>query len=189
MKCDRLFPTLIFAKDFPTLQLAPLIKYIYLLEQSGPGVSVSNVGGFQSDPNFIHAPPCAELHREISQFLAEIGRGLQVKEPIVISNGWANINRKGNLNTHHCHSKSYLSGAFYLQADDQAPPIVFYSPLAAKVMYEPTYEVVTPELAGAIGYKPVVGRCLVFPSWLEHSVPVNPSDVDRISISFNTYLP
>jgi uncharacterized protein (TIGR02466 family) len=189
MQCDHLFPTLIFTRDFPTLLLKPLIDYIYLMEEMGHRVSVSNMGGFQSPDNFINSPICAALHREISSLLADIAKHLHVKEPIKISNGWANINRKGDFNSHHCHSKSYLSGVFYLQADEQASPIVFNSPLIAKVMYEPIYDPVRFEVSGAVAYLPVVGRCIVFPSWLEHSVPVSRSDRDRISISFNTYLP
>jgi uncharacterized protein (TIGR02466 family) len=189
MQCDLLFPTLVFVKDFPALPLAPLLEYIYLMEEMGHSASISNMGGFQSADNFIQSPICAALHREISLLLEEIRQTLHIKEPLEISNGWTNINRKGNFNAHHCHSKSYLSGVFYVQADEQASPIVFYSPLIAKVMYEPTYATAIREVAGAVAYKPVVGRCLVFPSWLEHNVPVHQGDKDRISISFNTRLP
>ena len=34
-------------------------------------------------------------------------------------------------------------------------------------------------------YKPVTGRCIMFPSWLMHCVDPNESNDIRISVSFN----
>ena len=39
-----------------------------------------------------------------------------------------------------------------------------------------------------VNYKPVAGRLIMFPSWLEHDVEATLSDQERISISFNMNL-
>ena len=36
-----------------------------------------------------------------------------------------------------------------------------------------------------VHYEPIAGRCIMFPSWLNHTVDVNKSNDTRISVSFN----
>jgi uncharacterized protein (TIGR02466 family) len=36
-----------------------------------------------------------------------------------------------------------------------------------------------------VHFEPIQGRCIMFPSWLNHTVDVNQSNDIRISVSFN----
>jgi uncharacterized protein (TIGR02466 family) len=36
-----------------------------------------------------------------------------------------------------------------------------------------------------VHFEPIQGRCIMFPSWLNHTVDINQSNDIRISVSFN----
>jgi uncharacterized protein (TIGR02466 family) len=88
----------------------------------------------------------------------------------------------------HQHANSFLSGAFYLDADADAQPLRFRDPRPqARTLDIP----VDTELRVNRRYYEVDagnGRLVLFPSWLEHTVPPGRSDVPRTSVSFNMTL-
>ena len=86
---------------------------------------------------------------------------------------------------------SSLSGVYYVRSNEQSGRIRFRDPRAGKRM-DP-WPVAADEEADQrhwdrVHYKPVAGRLIMFPSWLEHDVEPNMSDEERISISFNMRL-
>lgn len=188
MQCDLLFPSPIFVVDYdiPDTNLM-ILDYIYYLEKSSQGVSKTNIGGWQSEDNFFESKNTQILVKNIENSISAIQEGLQITNSLYIDGAWANINRTSHFNARHVHPRSYLSGVYYAQASQNSGSIVFHSPVNCKEMIEPNYSELNIITANVMKYEPKVGRCIIFPSWLYHSVEPNFSSEDRISISFNIF--
>lgn len=188
MKCDLLFPSPIFIIDFdiPDQNLM-MVDYVYYLENNSIGVNKTNIGGWQSDMNFFEANATKILVKNIENSLKTIQEGMAITQSLYLDGAWANINRIGHFNARHVHPRSYLSGVYYVQASQNSGSIVFHSPVNCKEMIEPNYSDLSVITANVMKYEPKVGRCIIFPSWLYHSVEPNLSSDDRISISFNIF--
>lgn len=111
---------------------------------------------------------------------------LNTDQKLVITQTWANKNPKGSNHHDHIHPNSVLSGVFYLRLEQSMPPIVFNQTLLSNIK-----RVITKynEFNAETFFLPMVsGELVLFPSYLRHMVPVNKSDKERISISFNTFV-
>jgi len=100
---------------------------------------------------------------------------------VYITQSWVNVTRPGESLMTHWHTNSIISGVFYI-ATVEDDKIGFCDPLSkTKSMLLscqwPMY------------MRPVrAGQLLLFPSWLEHTVPKNEKQTtNRISLSFNTF--
>ncbi len=104
----------------------------------------------------------------------------------LITGCWANILPKGSQpHRRHTHPNNYLSGVYYVQVPAGGDSIVFHDP-------KPQSNVISPRVAKPTAYNsrqatlPVQeGMMIMFPSWLDHSVPAHEGDRDRVSVSFN----
>jgi uncharacterized protein (TIGR02466 family) len=105
-----------------------------------------------------------------------------------ITQAWLNTNSKGTSHHKHLHPNSIISGVFYLQTDDKSGNIKFYNKhdshntiqAACVSDNEFTYD--------WYSINPKKYSLVLFPSTLEHSVDVNDSLRNRISLSFNTFV-
>jgi uncharacterized protein (TIGR02466 family) len=141
---------------------------------------------WQTDPTLHRLPQFADL---IALF-EEAGRNaadyLKLKSrDLVVTGCWANYNPPGGYNPAHHHPNNYLSGVYYVSIPDGEGRIAFEDPRPqAQVMLAPVTEF-THNNGNIITFEAKPGRLLIFPAWLSHSVPVNRSPHNRISISFN----
>lgn len=102
-----------------------------------------------------------------------------------ITGCWVNINPVGSSHPAHTHPNNYLSGVYYVQTMDGADKILLGDPRPqASVVRPPTTEQ-TPFSGNEVSLEVIEGRMLIFPAWLNHSVPPNQGNRDRISVSFN----
>ena len=112
---------------------------------------------------------------------------LKTNKKIVISNLWCNINNNDNIDRPHIHPESFLSGIFYLKADNDNSEIVFQNPVT------PIQYVIHGSLVDSFNQfnshlykvKPETDLALFFPGWLRHYVAKN-NGSDRISYAFDT---
>jgi len=95
---------------------------------------------------------------------------------------------KDALHETHTHPNSIISGVFYLTCSDDVAPIIFTDPrLYYKyIHYEQIFGrtdgyYLNPEFV----VKPKPGMLLLFPSWLDHEVPKQTCDDERITLVFN----
>lgn len=96
---------------------------------------------------------------------------------------WANYNKHGGYQNYHHHLiDADLSGVYYYQTNGKDGDIMFKTDSGglhhSKVFGENTI----------VRYKPSVGKLILFPSFLEHSVSANNTQSDRVSIAFNCQL-
>ena len=66
--------------------------------------------------------------------------------------------------------------------------IIFYDPRPQAGVLNPEVKGFTKANATAWELKSTTNRMIMFPSWLQHLVPINNSDNNRISIAFNVML-
>jgi uncharacterized protein (TIGR02466 family) len=99
---------------------------------------------------------------------------------------WINILPEGGIHTSHIHPHSVISGTTYVAMPDGASAIKFEDPRLAMMMAAPTrVKDARDELRTFFYAKPEVGDVLLWESWLRHEVPMNMSEEERISVSFN----
>jgi uncharacterized protein (TIGR02466 family) len=103
------------------------------------------------------------------------------KVQIEVDSIWSNIQMKGSVLTEHSHPNSLLSGALYINANDNLffhnpNPYVYFTPKDKATIFNNEYT------------KFPVKNCqlLIFPSWLRHGKNdlINEMD-DRVVVSFN----
>lgn len=92
---------------------------------------------------------------------------------------WAGVGEPGSENREHTHTNSFLSGTIYFQSEG-----------TGKIEFMPylyVYRTMLPQWPyyGSSFYDPLDGDILIFPSYLLHKVERNPSEFQRINISFN----
>lgn len=103
-----------------------------------------------------------------------------------MSNCWLNIMPMGTHHSGHIHPHSVISGTFYLQMPEDSPGIKFEDPRLVMQMNSPGKSDDAPEaMQSFVSIKANDGDLVLFESYLRHEVPANPSEDDRISISFN----
>jgi len=108
------------------------------------------------------------------------GRGLKLEDL------WINILPEGGTHASHIHPHSVISGTTYVAMPDGASALKLEDPRHAMMMAAPPRLKEAREDMRSFVYKaPRVGDVLLWESWLRHEVPMNQSEDDRISVSFN----
>lgn len=127
----------------------------------------------------------AALDKHVAAFCDELGFDLGDKK-LKCNALWINILPEGGTHASHIHPHSVISGTTYVQMpegtsalklEDPRLPMMMMSPLRRKNVAE--------ELRQFVYVQPVVGDVLLWESWLRHEVPMNMSEEERISVSFN----
>ena len=125
------------------------------------------------------------LDQHVKHFVKDLQFDLGDKK-VKLDSLWINILPTGGVHTSHIHPHSVISGTMYVSMPKGVSEIKFADPRLAMMMSAPAR---TPkardELRNFIYLKPVVGEVLLWESWLRHEVPMNMSDEERISLSFN----
>ena len=100
---------------------------------------------------------------------------------------WANINPPGSMNMPHVHPNSLFSGVYYIKSQPQSGRLKIYDPRPGIQTNMPVRKPGNPgrDMWRDASLDPVIGRIIMFPSWLWHSVEENQSNDVRISVSFN----
>jgi len=118
---------------------------------------------------------------EVKAFTKQVGIDMS---NLKLGRSWFNIQKRGSTIMQHNHRRSVISGAFYIYADKDAAPITFANPLMAHKMHEPTIGGSTDYDVEFLNVPAETGKLVMFPSWLEHYVGYNNSDM-RVTVSFN----
>ena len=110
---------------------------------------------------------------------------LGYEDKLYITQSWANSNPKGSFHHAHTHSNSIISGVFYLRKSKDNPPILFNKTADTSISIKSkkfnTFN------SGQLLIPVNEGELIMFPSNLNHNVPINNSDTVRLSLSFNTF--
>lgn len=133
----------------------------------------------------IFADLVESLDKHVAAFAEDLefdldGRALKLEDL------WINILPEGGTHGSHIHPHSVISGTTYVSMPDGASALKLEDPRSARMMAAPARKKgARRELQTFTYEKPSVGDVLLWESWLRHEVPMNMSEDDRISVSFN----
>lgn len=99
---------------------------------------------------------------------------------------WINILPQGGIHTGHIHPHSVISGTTYVAMPEGTSALKLEDPRLPMMMAAPGRSKNAPEDVQHFHYaRPLVGDVLLWESWLRHEVPMNMSENERVSVSFN----
>ena len=103
---------------------------------------------------------------------------------ISISSSWINWSQAGEHHHKHTHANSFISGVFYVQtnSDDK---IWFHDDRHKWIQFKNTARTLWNRRS--CDHMSLPGYLYLFPSDLSHSVNIVTGNVERVSISFNTW--
>ena len=145
-------------------------------------------GNWQSDPKLHLNKKYKALTDKIVEVSKLIFKDKSYKyEKYEITDMWSNILKQNEFHRPHTHSNNILSGVYYVQSDNVAT-LQFYDPRPQAGVLNPDVEKWHKGNATVWQLGSITNRMILFPSWLQHFVPINTSKQDRISIAFNVML-
>lgn len=161
-------------------------KCLELRDSGFPNRKLSNIGGWQSDNfNLLDFPEFHIAHEIILACMEEVRISIHQQFKCILDNVWININEKGQYNAKHVHPNSTLSGALYLQCDENTGRIGFINNDSTKKHYPFNFYHEATIFSDYAYYMPKTGMAITFPAWAEHYVEESQSDIPRISIAYN----
>ena len=180
---QKIFPTTLWGFEYED-DLTSYVKMLYHMRDNrsmgkfGDEAAFYSRGSWQS-PELTQIAEFSKLFETIGNSLAEtlISNPDERKvSQIKFKEAWGNINPTGTNIGEHLHIGSDYSGIIYLQANEKSGNINFRDP---RLQYEVVFQTMD------FSVVPQTGRCVVFPSWLRHSVDINAHEHDRVGIAFN----
>lgn len=125
------------------------------------------------------------LDKHVAAFVKDLEFDLDGKD-LKLDDLWINILPEGGTHASHLHPHSVISGTTYVAMPEGASALKLEDPRSARMMAAPTrLKTARREMQTFVYVKPDVGDVLLWESWLRHEVPMNMSEDDRISVSFN----
>ena len=182
------FPTPIYIADIkhPTLN-QELERDIVAWSNKDKGITRTNVQGWHSTTNMHELPEYQSLVRMLYECQKTIYQQEHYESEPFLGNMWANINPPGGMNRAHQHPNSLWSGVYWIKTPENCGDLKIDDPRSSAAMCRPRQKPgeMPARLYRETHYKPIAGRCIMFPSWLMHCVDPNNSNDIRISVSFN----
>ena len=125
------------------------------------------------------------LDKHVAAFAGDLEFDLDGRE-LKLEDIWINILPEGGTHASHIHPHSVISGTTYVAMPDGASALKLEDPRSAMMMAAPARRKdAREEMRSFIYATPKVGEVLLWESWLRHEVPMNMSENERISVSFN----
>ncbi|KPK52536.1 MAG: 2OG-Fe(II) oxygenase family protein [Gammaproteobacteria bacterium] len=188
----KLFPTYVWATQLARQTYEPINRDIQsrldLIRRQRRDLDRS--GQWQTEQDLHLHPELAGLVEVILSTARGICDSLTIEYgDLAITGCWANVSQKGFAHRQHIHPNNYLSGAYYVATAPGSDAITFHDPrVQLGVMIPPArnQDLSNPD---QVTLDVREGMLVMFPAWLQHSVPPNLSDATRISVAFNVMFP
>lgn len=145
-----------------------------------PSAIVSNDGGWQSSSKNLNLIDSI-IQQHTKKYFRSLGNS---NVNFTIVSQWANVNPIGTANMFHSHGNSDFSGVFYLQAEQRSGNLILHNLTVPSNNLTQHFKLAR-NLTTGHAVTPEPGMIVLFPGNLPHSVLVNNSKKDRISIAFN----
>ena len=179
---EQLFPTEVYICDDVLEE-----EYIDSMKEDILKTSTDKEN-WQSDPKLHLQPKYKELSNQVLNASKLVFKDKSyIYDTFEITDMWSNILKPGENHKPHTHSNNILSGVYYVHSDMVAG-IQFFDPRPAAGVINPQVKGFTKSNATAWELSSTTNRMILFPSWLQHLVPINKSKNNRISIAFNVML-
>ena len=194
----------IFPKPFWStlieVNIVDLQEECFEIRNNIPCKNKSNLG-----QNSYHSPNLLNLQNppEVLKLMKQITKCIQTihqqsrRENVRLVDFWININGKGGSNVPHTHPGAKYSGVFYIKVPNEMKGgnlfflrdynETYLTSQENMGFFKQGYNLLPNDLP-KIPVKPAEKLLIVFPSWLPHSVELNDTVEERISLSFNYIL-
>ena len=192
MKVDEikwLFPTPILEFNLQEYLTPEISKSLINMGKTDNGL----VTGIRGDTDPKKLPQCKGLYEIFQECVDDYSTQIGIKTSFVFES-WMNILTKGGSVGVHRHYDSVISAAFYPYVESGSADLVFISPVEGFRMMDVNAGVnVNATNSNENGkyssnvdtISPATGKLVLFPSWIQHYVPPNKSNL-RVTLSFNT---
>ena len=178
----QIFPTPITITKYKG-SLVDELKYINTLEY----IKQKDNGNFQSkDTYLLKHEQLKNIKDFINECINKFTKNIyQSDQRLVVTQCWLNKNPKGSSHHEHCHPNSIVSGVFYFKQNPKLPPIQFSKTSQYSMkLHTKKFNSVNSD---TFLLPCTDGELVLFPSNVNHNVPLNKGDEERISMSFNTF--
>jgi len=126
-----------------------------------------------------------KLNRHVNAYVKSLELNMNGRE-LAMTDCWVSIMPRQVVHSWHLHPLSTLSGTYYVQTPKGASGLKFEDPRLDRFMAAPPRKTnCRPENQPWVVIPAVAGNVVLFESWLRHEVPPNPTNKERVSISFN----
>lgn len=167
-----------FEKVQDSIQLA--MPKILKLDLGNPwGDSVETSFKYKTDCNLIEDMGLEVLKTVIMDQATLFCQSYDLNYTLRLKESWVNISKKQGFQYPHNHLPFLFSGVYFYQTNGEDGSLQFKSPnpWLNAMTYPFGYDKIT--------YRPIEGRLIMFPAYLEHLVNLNNTASTRISLSFN----
>ena len=185
----QFFPVFVWQQQLEDEISAPLNEHLraqaYRLKPAVAG-SLPADRGWQTPNNLQALPEFQQMTEIIQTATQKVLEFLRVAPtPFEITGCWMNVAPPGAGHPLHGHPNNYLSGVYYVSAPDETNHIMFTDFRMERQVVLPRYTERLPQNTSVARMSVSEGDLIVFPAWLPHSVEPNPTETERISLSFN----
>jgi uncharacterized protein (TIGR02466 family) len=139
---------------------------------------------------FLHKPQMKSLKSRIEKSIEDFVQQLDVEMDLEITTSWLNKTDTNDWIENHIHECSIISGVYYPEVDSTTSPIIFNKSKSYTNLFHNTVKPKTKNYnfynMDSYQMSPKTGDLFMFPSHLEHEVPVNSVNA-RYSVGFNTF--
>ena len=185
-----IFPQSVCATMLPNT-LSHVIKYFNTTKYAEQS-DHTNYGFRSEDTQILNNTECKDLSDYILEIVASYSYDVLFYDydSWKFSQSWLSVKSPGQQHVRHSHPNSLISGVFYYgEPVEKTPAISFHKPGGPIGV-----STIRPKMRNIERGKYAIDRhhftfepglLLIFPSHLEHSVPMNNTDKDRFSLAFN----
>jgi uncharacterized protein (TIGR02466 family) len=134
-------------------------------------------------PRFIELRK--KIWKHVERFAGQIDMDLREAQ-LAMTDCWINIMSRDAVHPWHVHPGAVFSGTFYVSTPSGCSGLSFEDPRIEHFgLTPPRLTECRPANRQRISYEVEPGKLILFESWLRHEVAANPTQEERVSISFN----
>jgi uncharacterized protein (TIGR02466 family) len=201
MPVTTLFATRVYSKSLmrrgtDNLNVRLLRECRALSEEDGAGIhwSATNYPGGYTSYNSLPrmhkmSPTFAALEKRIDAHVRTFARSLDFDlagRKLAMTDCWVNVMTRRVVHGLHLHPLASLSGTYYVRTPRGCSGLKFEDPRLDRFMAAPPRKPrARRENRVWVTLPAEQGNLVLFESWLRHEVAPNPTETERISISFN----
>ena len=186
IEVHSIYPTPIYVADGFMLSEE---KQNRLIEETSADSQQNFHGNFTSNNRFIlerdYLSELREhLHLHINKYAHEVFK-ITSTVKFYITQSWLNINNKGEGHHLHNHANSFFSGTYYIKGET---PLFFKKNVDSFQNFDFDINGYNQFNSTNCSFPIQPGKCILFPSALQHFVNPNETDTQRVSLSFNCFF-
>jgi uncharacterized protein (TIGR02466 family) len=201
MPVTTLFATRIYSKslirgrtDNLNARLLRECRQLSVEDAAGIRWSATNYPGGYTSYNSLSrmhrmSPTFETLEKRIDKHVREFARSLDFDlagRKLAMTDCWVNVMTQRVVHGLHLHPLASLSGTYYVRTPRGCSGLKFEDPRLDRFMAAPPRKTrARRENKAWVTIPAEQGRLVLFESWLRHEVASNPTEAERISVSFN----